>query len=403
MSANIPVDHPDGRVNPAEEPVSARLWHWYGGLVLGFTSVMVLTGGRPVPRALGAVALLAALAAGYAAVGRRLVPVGRGTRAAAAFLGLVFAAFVPAVVLAPEAAYLLWAVCPLAFQLLRLAPAVCAVSLFNAVPVVCDALRHHDLAGAVRAQGPPALGALAFGFVISAWIDQIVRQSEDRAELIAELRATRAEVARLSHEAGMVAERQRLAADLHDTVAQGLSSVVMLIQAAGAGTGAAAPQEGASGRRHLDLAERTARECLAETRALVGALTPAPLSGASLGDAISRLVRRFDEETGVQGQWRLSGPARPLPVGTEVVVLRAVQEALANVRKHAAATRAAVCLTYRPDEVELEVTDDGCGLPPDPMARGYGLRGMSTRVAQAGGRLRLDEGAGTRLRVVIPA
>jgi signal transduction histidine kinase len=396
VSDDLPLAAPRGPLNLADAPLSLRLWHWYGAAVLALTAFFILTGEQPPARAAGAVAVLAGLGASYAVAGHRLIAGGPGSSGAIAYQISLVAVFAGVVALAPAGINLLWILCPLAYLLLPFRWAVVAVAALNLVPPAERALRLHDPVAAVRAEGPLAAGGFTFALIWGAWINRLVAQNDSRAALIAELRATRAEVARLSHEAGVVAERQRLAADLHDTVAQGLSSVVMLVQAAEA-------DAGPTGRGHLELANRTARECLAETRALVGALTPAALSGASLGDAIGRLVRRFGEETGVDSDWRVAGEPRQLPTGVEVVVLRAVQEALANVRKHAAASRAAVRLAYRPDEVELEVTDDGCGLPEDPMARGYGLRGMGTRIAQAGGRLHLSGEGGTRLRVVIPA
>jgi len=100
-----------------------------------------------------------------------------------------------------------------------------------------------------------------------------------------------------------------------------------------------------------------------------------------------------------------SGPARPLPMATEVMLLRVCQEALANVRKHAAAHSARVLLDYDPDAVRLEVSDDGAGFDPAAVSGGYGLRGMRTRVTEAGGTLTVDSapGAGTRVSATVPA
>ena len=229
------------------------------------------------------------------------------------------------------------------------------------------------------------------------WVSRIIEQSAERAEIIDQLEATRAELDAAQHEAGRMAERQRLATDIHDTLAQGFTSILMLIQAAQADLDGSHPRAG----RHLDLAARTARENLAEARVLVEDLAPAQLDGGTLPDALRRLSRA----PGVDASFGLSGAPRPLPMATEVVLLRVCQEALANVRKHAGARSAAVRLDYDPDAIRLEVSDDGAGFDPARVNGGYGLRGMRTRVAEAGGTLtvRSAPGAGTHVSAMVPA
>jgi signal transduction histidine kinase len=143
------------------------------------------------------------------------------------------------------------------------------------------------------------------------------------------------------------------------------------------------------------------RENLAEARALLAELHPAQLEGGTLPDAL----RRLSQAPGVGAGFGLSGTPRPLPMATEVVLLRVCQEALTNVRKHAAAQSATVRLGYDLEAVRLEVSDDGTGFDPDQVSGGYGLRGMRTRVAEAGGTLMVcsSPGAGTRVNVVVPA
>ena len=244
-----------------------------------------------------------------------------------------------------------------------------------------------------------AIAAAAGGFSVlyGAWMSRIIEQSAERAGIIDQLEATRAELAAAQHEAGRLAERQRLAADIHDTLAQGFTSVLMLIQAAQADLDGSQPRVG----RHLDLAARTARENLAEVRTLVADLAPAQLDGSTLPDAL----RRLSKEPGVDASFGLSGTPRPLPMATEVVLLRVCQEALANVRKHACANSATVQLGYDPDAVRLEVSDDGAGFDPARVSGGYGLRGMRTRVAEAGGTLtvRSAPDAGTSVSAMVPA
>jgi signal transduction histidine kinase len=178
----------------------------------------------------------------------------------------------------------------------------------------------------------------------------------------------------------------------------------MLVQAAEAQI---APDPGQACRQ-LNLAARTARENLAEARALVASQGPSALDSTSLSDALGRLTGQLDEETGVRAGYRTTGEPRRLPTDTEITMLRAAQEALANVRKHAQATTVDVVLAYTPRSVRLEVSDDGVGFAAgQARAKGYeggfGLDGMQDRVGRVGGRLSVDSspGDGTRLRVEI--
>ena len=170
----------------------------------------------------------------------------------------------------------------------------------------------------------------------------------------------------------------------------------MLIQAAQADLDGSHPRAG----RHLDLAAAAARENLGEARALVGALSPAQLAGSTLPDAL----RRLSQAPGTPESFALSGTPRPLPMATEVVLLRVCQEALANARKHADAHCVTVRLGYEPDAVRLEVSDDGAGFDPDQVSGGYGLGGIRTRVAEAGGTVTVcsHPGAGTQVSAMVP-
>jgi signal transduction histidine kinase len=183
-------------------------------------------------------------------------------------------------------------------------------------------------------------------------------------------------------------------------VAQGFTSIIMLLQAADA----AVDSQPGTARRHLALALATARDNLAEARALVTALTPAELESAALDSALRRLTDAVAGQLKVTAAFEVAGTPRPLPTATEVVLLRVCQEALANVRKHAHARRMLVRLRYGDGLVGLDVTDDGCGFDPGRDGGGYGLRGMRARVGQEGGRLdvRSAAGAGTTVSVEVP-
>lgn len=239
---------------------------------------------------------------------------------------------------------------------------------------------------------------LVFSIALGFWITRVAEQSEERAGLIERLEAAQAELAASNHAQGVLAERERVAQEIHDTLAQGFTSVVMLAQTAQAQLEVGQRDQA---RDRVVQIERVARENLAEARALVAAFGPAALADATLAEALERLAERFQAETGVRVDVALSavGAGRD----TEVVLLRAAQEALANVRKHAGARRVLLRLLQDDGTVALEVLDDGHGLAPGT-AEGVGLRGMRDRVTAGGGTLDVagEPGRGTRVRLAMP-
>jgi signal transduction histidine kinase len=248
--------------------------------------------------------------------------------------------------------------------------------------------------------------SLAVSLMLGIWIDRVIAQSQQRAELIEELESARDELAEANHTAGVMAERERMAREIHDTLAQGMTSVVMLAQ-----TAAVELQRGSvepvAGR--LAAIEDTARENLAEARALVAAFTPVALSGATLTEVLRRLAERFAAETGVDVQVSLDMPddeVASLPQAQQVVLLRAAQESLANVRKHAGATSVLIRLGMSASGVEIEIRDDGSGFSVDAAGRaGFGLAAMRGRVEESGGTVSVESapGRGTRVAVLIPS
>nr|WP_246256182.1 sensor histidine kinase [Isoptericola halotolerans] len=197
-----------------------------------------------------------------------------------------------------------------------------------------------------------------------------------------------------------------MAREIHDTLAQGFTSVVMQAQAASA---ALDRGEETTARERLGLIEATGRENLAEARGLVAAFAPVPLQGSTLPEALRRLADRFTAETGTAVRIDVGSPVVTSDDGgavdptTDVVLLRAAQEALTNVRRHAGASAVTVRLTHPHGGVELEVSDDGRGLPPQ-FSEGFGLTGMRERAAAAGGALEIGPAPtrGTRLQVRLP-
>ena len=177
----------------------------------------------------------------------------------------------------PEVWFLAFAIAPQCFSFLGIRLASVLGIALNLLAASLLVYRYPWPAVAATAFGICAAGG-GFSLFYGAWVSRIIEQSAERATIIDQLAATRAELAAAQHEAGRMAERQRLAADIHDTLAQGFTSILMLVQAAQADLGGSHPDAG----RHLDLAAGTARENLAEARALVADLAPAPLDGSTL-------------------------------------------------------------------------------------------------------------------------
>ncbi|GHD83267.1 signal transduction histidine kinase [Salinibacterium amurskyense] len=241
--------------------------------------------------------------------------------------------------------------------------------------------------------------SLIFSLALGLWITQISRLSDQRHDLVLELQSTRDELAAISRDAGVSSERERLAREIHDTIAQDLTGLVLVAQRAKReldNNNAAAAAE------QLELIEDSARAALAEARALVTASAPVGLTGDGITSALTRLAERYSRET----QLTVTVDAAHLPAiarETEVVVLRCAQEALANVRKHANATRATITVTVGDDGLTIAVADDGTGFDPATTHTGFGLEGMSERLALVNGRLDVESSAaGTTVRATIP-
>ena len=232
--------------------------------------------------------------------------------------------------------------------------------------------------------------SLGASIALGLWISNTTQQRDDRQELVEQLQATQRQLSDLSRSAGVTSERERLAREIHDTVAQDLTALVMLAE--GARMHLAAGQTQAAAAR-LELLEESARAALAETRALVTASAPVRLTGEGIACALERLGARFERETGVLVTVSADAAA-PLDRDTEVVLLRCAQEALANVRKHAGAGTVAIALRLADDAVTLSIADDGGGFDPALPSDGFGLAGLRDRLALVDGDLRLETSPG---------
>lgn len=249
---------------------------------------------------------------------------------------------------------------------------------------------------------PVAVGAGTV--VFSRWMEHLVDQSVERQSLIDELAATRSRLADAERAAGAAAERQRLAREVHDSVAQSLTSIVLL-------TGTIRPHvSDHDAAARVDLLDSTARDGLASARRLVRAehhQREHDTSG-SLTEVLGDLVAGATTGTDLVARAHISGTPRPLPGPVEVVLARAAREGLANVVKHAHATRVDVTISYMDGSVALDVHDDGVGPPPSGGTTivaggtgGHGLADLERQVRALGGALELEgaAGSGTTLSV----
>jgi signal transduction histidine kinase len=382
------------------------IWHtFYLGLVALAIITTAIDGRLDVDRRWIIVGLLTAMAMVYGLVGRRLFQEPGGPRAAV-HLTVTWLCFYGIVVTsdgATSAFFVLFALFPQVWAFL--APRVAVVT--SIAVILGLMLAEAYLAGwgwsAVLSRAPLAIMQAGLVLLVGLLMVGVIDQTERRAKLIDELAATRSELAETERVRGVLAERERLAHEIHDTLAQGFTSILALSQA----IDATLDRDLDAARERLALLERAARDNLAETRALIDALAPVDLRDSTLPAAIERVTRRFSEETGVPADVDLEGARFAFPTPAEIVLLRATQEALANVAKHARAGAVRVTLAYLPAGTglaSLTVVDDGVGFDP-ASADGFGLRGMRTRVQQIGGSLEVISapGSGTTVRAHVPA
>ncbi|GAA0313401.1 sensor histidine kinase [Streptomyces polychromogenes] len=364
-----------------------------------FAGLLALAAGRAVagssPRAGWVVAVCALLAAVYAA-GVRAPAVGRSARAAGMWLAGMGAVWAALLVLSPDGLWLAFPLYFLELHLLRPRWGLAAVAV-SACAAIGGFLGHSGAVTPGAFLGPLLGGAVAVATVLG--YQALYRESERRRELIEELIATRAELAVAERGAGILAERERLAREIHDTLAQGLSSIQLLLRAA-----ERTLPEDAPAAEHIARAREAAQENLAEARRFVRALTPPDLEHGSLAAALERLC---SGAPGPRVRFSVSGAPRELPTPYEVALLRIAQSALANVVRHARADRAEITLSFMDTSVALDVVDDGRGFDPAHAPSGdggFGLPAMRARAESLGGLFTVESGPGqgTAVAVTLP-
>lgn len=241
------------------------------------------------------------------------------------------------------------------------------------------------------------LGLLAISTIIGAFISSIIKQSTERQRLIGELTWSRANLMKAEREAGRLNERQRLARDIHDTLAQHFTSIIMHLAAAKHGNfGIVQPQ--------IQQAEGAARQGLDEIRRIVWDMQPEQIEKASLIEAVEELAARWSAENGVQVKMKVTGTPRSLTSSAETALLRILQEAMHNINKHAQAKNVNITFSFMEDIFMMDIADDGLGFDPSKTGNGFGLKTMRGRIEELSGTLIIESerGGGTAIAVSLP-
>ncbi len=409
VQTTLPYTSPDGRLRPAARAMQVGQ-HVIALILTSVGAIRAVGDGVAIPLAIACgIGFLAWHTAGA------LLPTREGEHRALVlgWFSVLALLWVGLVAVSPEFTWLAFLLWLLAGHLL---PAGWALTFATVVfgIVVTAPLLHHGSTSYANVFGPLIGGIFALG--ISRGYLELLRDAAERERLVAALTRAQQETAELQDElaraqrhSGAIAERSRLARDIHDTVAQSLSSIRLLAHAERESAAGAARSDAQA----LTRVETLATESLGDVRRIIAALSPAELDEDALGDALGRLLTSLRESTGVQTEIHVDDTLPQLPMAAEIALLRTAQSALANVRLHAAATRVAVHLIDGGDAVRLDVIDDGLGFDTvawervgrlRPGAGSYGLRFMRARLRELGGGLEIESapGEGTALSAFLP-
>lgn len=321
------------------------------------------------------------------------------------WLGTGLSLWLTIVFVVPDYSWMAFVFWLLVGHLLRLLPAL-AISVVILLAAVFAPLAHHGELTSASVIGP-AVGCL-FALGVARGYLQLLKQAEQREHMLHALERAQsatehlqAELALSQRRAGELAERERIARDIHDTVAQAMSSMRLFAHAAA--QRASSPTDAASFTQLHDLAT----DGLTDVRRIIAALTPAELDDGALGEALKRMLHQLEQTTGIRTTLSIDPTLPTLTTATEVALLRAAQSILANVQAHAQARSVSVRLMDEESVVRLDIIDDGVGFNPATVAEkseSYGLRLLRNRIRQLGGDLAVESspGDGTACSVHLP-
>lgn len=270
---------------------------------------------------------------------------------------------------------------------------------------VTEAKTLTDLTGFVLLVTVQTLFIGVFGYFATTLQGERKQAARALEETMQENAGLHAQLLTQAREAGVLDERQRLAGEIHDTLAQGLAGIVTQLEAAQQAGDRTTERD-----RHLDTATRLARTSLDQARRTVHAVGPDALEDAQLPEALGQAIADWSELSGPRTEFTVTGTPQRLHPEIEVTVLRVVQEGLANIAKHAGANRVGLTLSYMGDVVTIDVRDDGVGFDPSAAAGGdhelggFGLTGMRQRLRRVAGTLEVESepGGGTALSASVP-
>ncbi|GAB3350312.1 sensor histidine kinase [Modestobacter lapidis] len=385
------------------QPVLRACLHLLVLALLALTAVRAISGS---PAHAGAAVTTAVAVALIYVTGTALPPVRRSSAAAAGWLTVLGAGWLVLLYWTPDG---IWLAFPLFFLQLHLLPTRWGLTavVTTTVAAIAGFAWHQDGLTAPMVVGPVLGAAVAVATVLG--YQTLYRESEARRALIGELTAARADLAAAEHAGGVLAERERVAREIHDTLAQGLSSIQLLLRAAER----ALPGRPDSALAHVQQAGQAAADNLAEARRFVRNWTPPGLEVAgSLPAALEALCASTAEASGLAVHATISGTPIQLPTTQETALLRIAQAACANAVQHGRPSRIALTLSYMGSDVALDVVDDGAGFDPGlvappgqgPDGTGYGLAAMRTRAHALQGTLVVESapGRGTAVAATLP-
>ncbi len=309
--------------------------------------------------------------------------------------------------------FLLSGLCPQVFMLSRLSWRISASTFLTALGLG----RLWYMSGIIDQTFLIIMVFSVGSILLGIFITMLIRQSQQRYRLLLELRETRQELALVERHAGIVEERHRLAGEIHDTLAQGFTSIIMHIASVNDAV-KDVPDGIPSLQWHLEQIDRVAHENLAQSRQLMWALRPELFARASLSQVLDDLLQQWSAESAVSGRFVVTGTPCILLPEVEVLLLRVAQEGLTNIRKHASAAHVVLTLSYLGDVVALDVQDDGRGFEyarlkecqsiafshKHPLSGHFGLKTMCERIEQCNGTFSLEStcGEGTVLAITLP-
>lgn len=314
--------------------------------------------------------------------------------------------------LSPDFSWLAFALFFLHLHLLPFRHALLAIVLVTCVVIAAQWSARGELHAAMIIG--PTFGAV-FAVVMATVYQSLYREGVNQRQALEELRSTRTELARTQHQAGVLTERERLAREIHDTLAQGLSSILLISRAAETSLDAGAVD---TARDRLRTIQQAAADNLADARRFVRELSAKESGPDFLVGSLRRTCTAIEQQAKAQGvglrcRFELDGDPVRMPVPYEVALLRAAQSALSNTLRHSGADTAVVTLSYVGAEVTLDIYDDGAGFEVEAElasagqrsdGTGYGLRTLGERITALGGAIDIESvpGEGTVVAIRLP-